>query len=72
MTLDVNVILQRLPNSIKGFCIYNNDLTYTIVLNTNLNYEMQLKTYFHELSHIVRNDFELESNVDFIELTTHS
>lgn len=53
----VNVRLLQLPVSIRGFVRENEDGTYTIVLNSRLSYEQNLKTYEHELSHITNNDF---------------
>lgn len=54
----VNVRLLQLPVTIRGFVKENEDGTYTIVLNSRLSYEQNLKTYKHELSHIANNDFQ--------------
>lgn len=54
----VNVRLLQLPVTIRGFVKENEDGTYTIVLNSRLSYEQNLKTYKHELSHITNNDFQ--------------
>lgn len=54
----INVCLLQLPVSIKGFVRQNEDGTYTIVLNSRLSYEQNVKTYKHELSHILNSDFD--------------
>ena len=55
-----------LPCRVKGICTENEDDSYTIILNSKLNYEQNVESYKHELSHISNNDFSKEC-VDKIE-----
>ena len=43
MTQDVNTVLADLPCSIAAYTIANADMSYTVVLNSSLNYERQLQ-----------------------------
>ena len=72
MTLDVNVILVDMPTSIPAYSVANPDLSYTIVLNSRLNYERQLRAYHHELSHIENGDFDKKCSADIIECYAHA
>lgn len=71
MTLDVNVILADMPTSIPGYTVSNPDLTFTIVLNSRLNYERQLEAYKHEVNHIENGDFDRKCSADIIECYAH-
>ena len=53
-----NVCFMELPSRIKGYVSENDDDTYTIILNSRLTHEQNVKTFTHELSHIENNDFE--------------
>lgn len=65
-------IFQNLPYKIKGFAVYNsNDDYYTIVLNSRLSHDQNLKTYIHELKHINNNDFFSDLDVSMIEACAH-
>lgn len=66
----VNVRFLQLPCRVKAFTTKNEDDSYTIILNSRLNYEQQLKSYKHELDHIQNNDFDKE-DVDVIEYYAH-
>ena len=68
---NVNVILQDLPTTVRGFCIESPDGYHTIVLNARLNREQNVKSYEHELEHIRRDDFHASESVDQIELRAH-
>ena len=62
----VSVFLYPLPCRVKALTTKNEDGTYTILLNSRLNYEQQRKSYLHELLHLKNNDFDKE-DVDLIE-----
>ena len=68
---DVFVKTTSLPTTIRGFVRKNSDLTYTIVLNDKLNYEMQRKCFAHEMYHIERGDLDRECSVDEVEYEAH-
>ena len=72
MTPDVNVILLNLPGTIDGYTMENADASYTIVINSRLNHERQLKAYQHELCHIHGGDYDKKSSVDLIEGYVHT
>ncbi len=52
---------------VKAVSARNEDDSYTIFINSILNYEQQCKSYKHELNHIKRNDFD-KHDVNKIEL----
>ena len=65
-------IFQNLPYKIKGFAVYNsNEDYYTIVLNSRLSYDQNLKTYIHELKHITNNDFYSGLSATILESIAH-
>lgn len=64
------IILKDLPCTIKALTIKNDDETYTIFVNSRLNYEQQHKSFQHELQHIQNCDFE-KVCVDKIEYNAH-
>lgn len=72
MTLDVNVILADMPGTISAYSVANPDLSYTIVLNSRLNYERQLLAYYHEMKHIENGDYDKKCSADIIECYSHS
>ena len=72
MTQDVNTVLADLPCSIAAYTIANADMSYTVVLNSRLNYERQLLAYHHELKHIENGDYDKICSVDLIEFYAHA
>lgn len=60
-----------LPTQIKAFTVKDKDGFYTIVLNQNLSFEQQEKSYAHEMEHINNGDFDSLLNVDVIESIHH-
>lgn len=72
MTQDVNTVLADLPCSIAAYTIANADMSYTVVLNSRLNYERQLLAYHHELKHIENGDYDKRCSVDLIEFYAHA
>lgn len=60
MELDGNVFVRLVdfPTcACGGMVMLNDDGTYTILLNSRLSYEQNLKSYDHEKKHIEHNDF---------------
>ena len=49
---EVPVVLCSLPSGCRGFCCLGSDYEPIIVLNKNMTYEQQRKTYRHEMNHI--------------------
>ena len=55
---------------VKGAVTPNDDGTYSIFINANQSDEGIMRTYYHELSHILNNDFE-KHDVQQIEAEAH-
>lgn len=68
---NIRTVMTNLPSSIDGFTVASGDGWYTIVLNSNLSYERNRKTYFHELEHVLYSDFSSKYSVDCIEQCAH-
>lgn len=68
---NINIRYYDLPCSIRSFVVSNSDMTYTIVLNSKMAYEMQLLAYQHELNHINNGDYEKKCSADVIEMNAH-
>lgn len=60
-----------LPTHIKAFTVKDKDGFYTIVLNQNLSFEQQEKSYAHEMEHINNGDFDSLLNADKLESIHH-
>lgn len=67
---NINVVLIDNPFGMKGSTTKNKDGTYTVIINAGLNYEQQMETYKHELSHIIKEDFD-KYDVNSIERGNH-
>lgn len=64
MIEDRPAVLVDLPTSVRGFCFHDNDGELIIVLNSRLTREANKTTYSHEVGHIVRNEID---NISYIE-----
>ena len=69
---DIRTIYANLPNTIGGYTIASPDDYFTVVLNQNLCYDRNMKTYQHELSHINNGDFDFTGSADLLEIYAHS
>ncbi|MBF0716064.1 hypothetical protein [Gemelliphila palaticanis] len=68
----INTKIIDFPTSrVKGCVTKNEDDSYTIFLNAKMGYWEMKKTFDHEISHIINEDFE-KYNVDEIEYARHS
>ncbi len=61
------VRLIKLPHSVRGLTVPDPDGNYNIFINSNLGYDLQLKTYLHEVKHIECDDFSSCEHVSIIE-----
>lgn len=68
MTPDVNCCMADLPTTIPAFVASNTDGSYTIILNARLSREQHLKSYEHEMKHILNGDYERKCPADLIEI----
>ncbi len=64
-------IFKDLPTQIKALTVKNKDGSYTVIVNSRLNYEQQQQSFVHELQHIINCDFEKECNINEIETIAH-
>lgn len=67
----INVQYYNLPCTIASFVRENEDLSYTVVLNSRQTREQNIEAYAHEVRHITGHDLESEDNVDIIEQDAH-
>lgn len=71
---DIYVYLRDdLPIKTHELVTPNADGSYTILIDSRLNHDMQLKAYEHALEHIDRGDFDIDCvyNVQEIESKAH-
>ena len=50
--------LMNLPTSVRGFCYHDDDGEEFVVLNSRLTWEMNKKTWKHEMDHIRSGDLD--------------
>lgn len=67
---DTRVIYQDLPDNLRGYVVKDANDFFTIVLNAKCSHDDALKTYRHEIEHIMHNDFTRRT-ADKIELMAH-
>jgi hypothetical protein len=60
-----------MPERIKGYCREDENGDYTVILNSRLTYEENLKTYKHEINHGLNDDFNSAKSINEIELDNH-
>ena len=53
---EIPVVLENLPSGCRGFCCLGSDYQPIIVLNMNMTYEQQCRTYSHEMRHILSGE----------------
>ena len=70
MTPDIRVHIVEMPARIKSYTV-EKDSFYTIIINSILAREQQLKEYEHEYDHIIRGDFDRSCSADMIEIYAH-
>ena len=66
--MTVMVILGDMPHRIKALSRKNEDDSYTIVLNARHTREQNLRSYEHEIKHIVGDHFSMEDQVGLMEM----
>lgn len=68
MSISYQVILMDM--TVNEVVTENEDGSYTIFINSRLNYEKQMKAYLHAMKHITGDDF-LKDDVQSIEYLAH-
>lgn len=69
---NIIVLYNDMPTRIKSFVLPDNFGNYTIVLNSKLTREQNLKSMQHEIEHIERGDYDSIHNVDVLEFYRHN
>lgn len=70
LTESLGVHILDMDYQIREHIVKNEDGSFTILINSRLNYEQQLKAYTHALEHIMNNDFS-QYCANTIEDNTH-
>ncbi len=70
MIENIRVYQVEMPARIKAYTV-KKDGFYTILINSILAREQQLKEYDHEYKHIINGDFDKTCSVDMIEIYAH-
>lgn len=60
-----------MPTTIRSFVVSNNDTSFTIIINSKMGREQQLRAYRHELNHIINGDYDNNCSVNLIESSAH-
>ena len=68
--MDTIIRVIKLPPSIKGVTIPDEEGNYNIYINKNMSRKVQIDTYLHELEHIKNNDFSSNEPIPTIEERT--
>lgn len=68
MSISYQVILMDM--TVNEVVTENEDGSYTIFINSRLNYEKQMKSYLHAMKHITGDDFR-KDDVQSIEYLAH-
>lgn len=69
MSISYQVILMDM--TVNEVVTENEDGSYTIFINSRMNYEKQMKAYLHAMKHINGDDFQ-KDNVQSIECLAHA
>ncbi|MDO4468689.1 MAG: hypothetical protein Q4C84_02465 [Bacillota bacterium] len=68
MSISYQIILMDM--TVNEVVTENEDGSYTIFINSRMNYEKQMKAYLHAMKHITGDDFQKE-DVQSIEYRAH-
>lgn len=75
MEENVKVVFRPFDCDFRGAVLRKYDdgeIYYTIVINENLSEEEQIRTFRHEIAHIVYNDFDSNIPIGEIEAIRHA
>lgn len=67
----IRTILKDLPSGVHGFTLLDTEGDYTVFLNARQTWEMNMKTYKHEVQHIKGNDHQKTLSADILEQIRH-
>ncbi len=71
MAENYTIILKDMPTTVRAITVKNEDDSYTIIVNSKLNYEQQHISFEHEIHHIQNCDFEKVCEINDIEYEAH-
>ena len=57
----------KLPISVRGVTIPDENGDYNIYINDRLSHKMQIDTYLHEITHVENEDFDVQVPISVIE-----
>lgn len=71
---NVKVAFVDMPCSVRGYVVrhFDDEVFYTIMLNSRMSADMQRQTYHHELKHIAGDDFSCDLDLGYIESVRHN
>ena len=61
------VVLWDMPSKVKALTSVNDDGSHTVMINSRLSKEQQMRCFLHEFEHIKMNHFNCFRSVDEIE-----
>jgi len=61
------VRLIKLPHSIRGLTVVDEEGNHNVYINRNIGYQMQLLTYQHEAEHVANGDLHSLESVIVLE-----
>lgn len=56
----IGVFFMDMDTAVEEEVHSNEDASFTIIINSRLNWERQMKAYHHALAHIINDDFSKE------------
>lgn len=66
------VVYKNLPYGIRGLTLHSTaDDYFTIILNSRMSYNVNLKTFKHELIHISDCYQEIGEDINIVEMLAH-
>lgn len=71
MDLDVRIIIENMPYGTKGFVHKTAEGSYIIYLNAKYGDSQNMRTYLHELEHIIYDDFCNDLEINELENKRH-
>lgn len=68
---DVIVRYENMPTTVQSFIRENPDMSFTVIVNARCSRESNIAAYWHELSHLERDDLDSDDPADQIETEAH-
>lgn len=68
---DTTIKIVKLPPKVHAMVV-RHDCYNTILISEDLSAEGQVRAFYHEISHLMRGDFDSDLTVDEIESAVHA